>query len=152
MWVITSVALVYGATWIYVRFMVANLSGGAIDPERVVFNLRLGQILIASAAVWLALRSRCALHAHAGHGLVLASFGLQARLLAEFARDGTEFVRDQTAPSAHARDVPAMFQEMAGTAYESQVALTTSVGLAAFAVGLLLLALDVGRSLHHRWK
>jgi len=140
LFIVTIVALLHGATWIYFRFMLGTYHYSAIDPSRVIFNLRLVQLLYVAVAVWLVLRSRRLITSNSGHGIVLASFGLHARLLSEFARDGIEFIRDPLLDSIHPPDVPAIFYFLAGTAYESQVALVGGLGITAFTVGLIVMA------------
>ena len=149
LFVVLLVALSLGATWIYFRFILLSFQGSAIDPNRVIINIRLVQLLYVAVAVWLVLLSRRRITSNSGHGLVLASFGLHARLLSEFARGGTEFIRDRTLSSSNPPAVPAMFHELAGTAYESQVALVGDLGITAFTIGLIAMAAGVITELKH---
>jgi len=144
LFVVMIVALSLGATWIYFKFMLLSYWDSAIDPHRVILNLRLVQLLYVAVAGWLVLLSRRLITSNSGHGLVLASFGLHARLLSEFARGGTEFIRSQAVDSSSfPPDVPAMFHALTGTAYESQVALVGGLGFTAFTIGLIVTAAGV---------
>lgn len=129
-----AVIIFHAGTWCY---WIAALFHGEwvrpLDLDRTKLNLRLAQLLVICACVWVVLVRFGLISRKSGSGLLLASCGFHARVLAQFVHD---MAPEQTLPAI--RDI---VRAQEGTHYFGMIGPTEVIGTIALWLGLALTTL-----------
>ncbi|MHC4669822.1 MAG: hypothetical protein ACYTFD_15610 [Planctomycetota bacterium] len=110
-----------------------------VDPSRFVTNLRLVQGLAVGYVIWFLLVFQRRLAPETGQGLVLASFGVHCRVLADLAMYGLEWTRGPHAMGPPYPEVPLPLEADPGSSLGVLSSALHHGGLLAYILGFALI-------------